>query len=99
MSRFSLELKNEELHLQGRLCFDTTAQAYKMGLPFFKQQPSLVLNLSDLTHIDSSALCCLTAWIRAANDESCQLRLKEIPKKLFDLARVSGLDDVLPLVD
>ena len=62
-----------------------------------KANDSIAFDLSGIEHSGSVGVSLLLVWMRAAAASDKQLVYLNIPSKMFDIARVSGLDDVLPL--
>ncbi|MBU2710064.1 STAS domain-containing protein [Zooshikella harenae] len=55
------------------------------------------IDLGGITACSSVGLSVLLCWLRFAKKCSFQLKFVNMSADLFDLARVSGLDSVLPL--
>jgi phospholipid transport system transporter-binding protein len=58
-------------------------------------QGTTTIDLSDLTHFDSSAVSALLAWQRAATDKSVSLELVGLPAGLLSLAKLYSVDTLL----
>ena len=58
-------------------------------------QGATTINLSGLTHFDSSAVSALLAWQRAAAEKSVSLELVGLPAGLLSLAKLYGVDALL----
>jgi phospholipid transport system transporter-binding protein len=58
-------------------------------------QGAATIDLSGLTHFDSSAVSALLAWQRAATDKSVSLELVGLPVGLLSLAKLYGVDILL----
>ena len=58
-------------------------------------QGMTTIDLSDLTHFDSSAVSALLAWQRAATDKSVSLELVGLPAGLLSLAKLYSVDTLL----
>jgi phospholipid transport system transporter-binding protein len=58
-------------------------------------QGATTINLSGLTHFDSSAVSALLAWHRAAAEKSVSLELVGLPAGLLSLAKLYGVDALL----
>ena len=94
-----IELIKEEsgnCRLVGDLTFDTVNLMLKEQV--FSDQRSVDIDLSGVSHSDSSGLALLIEWLRQAKKQSIDVRFKHIPSKMMALAKVSNLDKVLPLV-
>jgi phospholipid transport system transporter-binding protein len=58
-------------------------------------QGAATIDLSGLTHFDSSAVSALLAWQRAATEKSVSLELVGLPVGLLSLAKLYGVDILL----
>jgi phospholipid transport system transporter-binding protein len=58
-------------------------------------QGATTIDLSGLTHFDSSAVSALLAWQRAATEKSVGLELVGLPAGLLSLATLYGVDVLL----
>lgn len=56
----------------------------------------LVIDLEKLTTFNSQVLSLLLCGLRTAHKSQCRVRFDNMPPGLFDMARVGGLDSVLP---
>ena len=54
------------------------------------------LTLSDLEMVNSALISLLLCSLRQAEKVQCQLSLSGVPQKLFDMARVGGVESILP---
>jgi phospholipid transport system transporter-binding protein len=53
------------------------------------------IDLTQLTHFDSSAVSTLVAWQRAAAEKNVSLQLVGLPAGLHSLAQLYGVDVLL----
>lgn len=96
-------IQNHEIRLIGILTFDTTPNTLDLIKKHLESLESLdkgnknqiILNLSEVTRSDSSGLTVLSGIMREAKKNNVILKITNVPKKLFNLARLSGLDSVL----
>jgi phospholipid transport system transporter-binding protein len=58
-------------------------------------QGAKTIDLSGLTHFDSSAVSALLAWQRAATEKSVSLELVGLPAGLLSLAKLYSVDTLL----
>jgi len=79
--------------LEGALTLETAAACFERALP----AGDLVFDFSDVTRVDSSALALLLAWLRRAKGEGRAVELRALPEPLLALARLYGVDALLPL--
>jgi phospholipid transport system transporter-binding protein len=62
-------------------------------------QPGVqIIDLSEVSVADSSALAVMLAWLRAAEQSGSQLQFAETPAGVRSLAELYGIADLLPLV-
>lgn len=84
--------------LSGKLTFATVPQIYTQGNTLFdNNSSSLTLDLQGVTHTDSAGLALLMEWMRTARHRQQEIHFKNIPAQMFSIARLSGLDTILPL--
>jgi phospholipid transport system transporter-binding protein len=96
-SRVQMERQAEGLYrLSGDLSFVTVPQLAAQGERLFQEGDSVVLDLADLGRSDSAGLALLVSWIRLARRHNKQLSFHAIPAQLLGLARVGGLEKILP---
>ena len=55
-----------------------------------------VIDLGGLSSANTITLSLLLSWLRFAKSRSVVLTVRQASAKLFDMARVSGLDHILP---
>jgi len=79
--------------LEGTLTLETVAACLERALP----AGDLMFDFSDVTRVDSSALALLLAWLRRAKAQGCVVELRALPEPLLALARLYGVDALLPL--
>lgn len=54
------------------------------------------VDLAGITRSTSAAISVLLCWMREAERMGKKIRFANMPDKMFDVARVSGLDSVIP---
>jgi phospholipid transport system transporter-binding protein len=57
------------------------------------------IDLAGVSRADSAGLALLLDWLRLAEQHQRRLTLSNLPTQLLEIARVSGLQDVLPLAN
>lgn len=57
------------------------------------------VDLAGVTRADSAGLALLIAWTRARTQVGKPIRFTHVPAQLLSIARVCGLEDILPLAD
>lgn len=99
MSNAALE-KNDEgmIGVSGTLRFGLVTDLLKSSQQFFVGQDDLVFNLGRVEKTDSAGLALLVEWMVMAEESGQTISFQEIPKQMLDIARVSGIDEILPIV-
>ena len=63
----------------------------------FAGNEELLVDLDDVVAADSAGLALLVDWTAAARQQGRHICFTNMPAQLLAIARVSGLDEVLPL--
>jgi len=79
--------------LEGALTLETVAACFERALP----AGDLVFDFSGVSRVDSSALALLLGWLRRAKERGNSVELRAPPESLLTLARLYGVDALLPL--
>jgi phospholipid transport system transporter-binding protein len=79
--------------LEGALTLKTVANRARAPLP----SGDLVFDFSEVTEVDSSALALLFAWLRQAKARGSAVELRALPDALLALARLYGVEPLLPV--
>jgi phospholipid transport system transporter-binding protein len=82
--------------LRGELTFDTVAQLLASSQALLAASPALTIDLAGVQRSDSAGLALLIEWTRSAAARRQAIAFTNIPAQMRALARVSGLDGVLP---
>lgn len=86
-----------KISLQGVLSFETVNHALESMPVLFEGEVSLLIDLSGVEKTDSAGLALLVEWMGLAKRKNIRLCYSNIPSQLLATARVSGLDEVLPI--
>ena len=90
-------MTGSKLTLKGDLCFaNVVAQTQRIEAFIDENRDKAVVNLSEIKSTDSSALACLLAALRCAKSHGCVLSIVSCPDSLLQLAKVCGVDSILP---
>ncbi|MDX2505727.1 MAG: STAS domain-containing protein [Gammaproteobacteria bacterium] len=90
--------------LKGQLNFESVPELWlqnkgaedKSAL-FADDSNTLDIDLSQLERSDSSGLAMLVEWYREAEQRDKRITFFNLPAQMYDIARMSGLDEILPL--
>ncbi len=86
----------DRLQLTGPLTLGTVKALFDQGLRAAGQS-RLVVDLSGVEAVESSAVSLMLAWVREAQRSNVELCYANIPENLISLARLYGVADVLPV--
>jgi phospholipid transport system transporter-binding protein len=87
--------------LKGQLSFTSVPKlwrAHKNTL-FIDKVSHLDIDLALLERSDSSGLALLVEWYREAEQQNKMITFYNLPKKMYEIAQISGLDHILPLAN
>lgn len=83
----------------GHLGFASATALYRQGLRMFEGSPRLAIDLAGAERVDSAGLALLVEWTRRARLAGQEIRFLHMPEQLLQIARVSGLEAVLPFAN
>jgi len=81
--------------LQGHLNMETVPAWFATGLQRLAGE-NLLVDFSRVESVDSAAVGMLLGWARAAQRSERELRVSGLPENLLSLARLYGVDELLP---
>jgi len=87
---------NGNVSVSGEITFFTVNDA--LSFEVLSDKPDVIINLGGVTRSDSSGLALMIHWLREAKEKQINLKFEAIPEKLFALAKVSNLDEIIPIV-
>ncbi len=85
--------------LKGQLNFKSVPGLWgrnKVSL-FSDESDTLDIDLSQLERSDSSGLALLVEWYREAGQDGKSITFFNLPAQMYEMARISGLNEILPL--
>ncbi|MGD8430239.1 MAG: STAS domain-containing protein [Ectothiorhodospiraceae bacterium] len=83
--------------LVGSLTFESVPYLAEDADHLFTDSPALSIDLGRVGRVDSAGLALLVDWTRQAREGDQVIRFEQVPAQLLEIARVSGLDNILPL--
>jgi len=84
--------------LEGTLTMHTVSELEKEARPLFADvKGSICVDLAEVVHADSSGLALLLEWQRLARRGNFSISFRSLPDQLMQIARVSELQDILPI--
>ncbi|HEY0664866.1 MAG TPA: STAS domain-containing protein [Gallionella sp.] len=84
------------IEIRGRLTMETVPALFEKGVQQLRAG-GLYADFSGVEAVDSAAISMLLGWKRAAQASQHELRVIGWPQDLLSLARLYGVDDLLPL--
>lgn len=60
---------------------------------------TIVIDLKGVTRADSAGLALLVEWMRVAHQRHRNIAFRNIPAQMLAIAKVSGLERILPTTD
>jgi len=88
-------IEGNKMSLQGHLNMDTIPALFATGLERLAQE-DLLVDFSAVESVDSAAVSMLLGWERAAQHGERKLLVTGLPEDLLSLARLYGVDKLLP---
>ena len=83
--------------VQGELTFSTVTEALAASKQLFAEYQALQFDLSAVTEADSAGLALLLEWLVWAKRCDRHVSYSNVPARLAALARISEIDELLPL--
>jgi phospholipid transport system transporter-binding protein len=83
--------------LHGVLNFETIPAVLAASNGLFTNATVCDIDFADVTHSNSAGLALLVEWMRRAARNGIRIRFLNIPEQMMNIARVSSLDEILPL--
>lgn len=85
------------LELYGDLSFASVPEVWELCRERFADRDSLEIDLGRVQRADSAGVALLVECLREAHQTGKDIRFFNIPAQMLAIARVSSLDQVLPL--
>ncbi len=79
----------------GKLTFTTAAALQTTIRPLIPENKRIVLDLAELTYLDSFGLGSLVSVYLSAKRQGCELKLINMPQQSKDLLRITNLTSLL----
>lgn len=83
--------------LEGELDFFSVPDVLAATRACRPDDGSVRVDLKGVTRADSAGLALLLEWLRRAERNGCDISFVNVPEQLMSIARVCGLDEILPL--
>lgn len=99
MSVPSIQPQNDNTYLiAGELNMQTVPELLEeVEEVLSRTQGEVCFDLQKVDRSDSAGLALLVEWMQYARQREQHLTFKNLPQQLYDIAKVSGLEELLPL--
>lgn len=97
MEKITLSITESNNVLAGELTRQTVMQISRKSIKQLVAQQSLILDLEQVTRIDTAGLAWLFYLLEQASAASCKLSFSNVPAKLNKLISLSGVEGFLPI--
>ncbi len=99
MSETAIQPQDDNSYLiSGELNMQTVPDPLQQVEPILsRSQGEVCFDLQAVTRSDSAGLALLVEWMQFARQRDRKLSFRNLPDQLRDIARISGLEDLLPL--
>lgn len=98
-SKASINLVNERLlQVAGDINFMTAVTLWNHSVPLLAKCKDLTFDFSQVADSNSAALALLLEWLKYAKRERKTICFQHLPAKMLSVARVAGIDKLLPQV-
>lgn len=91
-----IQYDGHRLGIQGAVTVDNVVAVMAQVVTVIGHHDELVVDLSGITDVDSSAVSMLLEWQRQAGKEQQQLHFINIPQSLFSLIQLYGVSALIP---
>lgn len=86
----------DKFSVQGPVTIVNVVAVIAQGVALFDRD-ELVIDLAQVSEVDSSAVSMLLEWQREASRSKRRLRFANMPENLQSLARLYGVSEIIPL--
>ena len=91
-----IQRDGDKFSVQGPVTVGNVAALIVQGVALF-DCADLVIDLAQVSEVDSSAVSMLLEWQREAGRSKRKLRFANMPENLQSLARLYGVSELIPL--
>ncbi len=96
MTDISIQLSQNTISIQGELTRHTLTKVTDKKVKSLLGQTSTVVDLQQVNKVDTAGLAWLFYLLEQAQQVNCQLHFANLPTKLDNLIKLSGVDGFLP---
>ena len=85
-----------QLVLQGPVTIENVVEMTQQGAAMFDGN-DLIVDLKNVTEVDSTIVSLLLEWLRTARNQNHQLQFMHVPQNLSSLIQLYGIAELIPL--
>ncbi|MBL8496532.1 STAS domain-containing protein [Nitrosomonas sp. JL21] len=85
----------EKMIVQGPITIDNVVDITERGKAYL-DRPRQVVDLQQITSVDSSVISMMLEWLRTARLQGCQLQFINLPPNLATLIQLYGIVEMIP---
>ncbi len=82
--------EGDTISVEGPVTIHNVVATTKQGISFFEGH-SIVIDLANITEVDSSIVSMLLEWLRESTRQGCRLDFVNIPENLNSLLQLYGV--------
>lgn len=83
--------------IKGDLTFATINKNTITAINYPRADQTILIDLKEVVNADSAGLALIIEWLKISKQQQCTLSLINVPPQLQALAKISGIDESLPL--
>lgn len=92
----AIQREGSRIFVRGPIIVDNVAEMTRQGKALLDED-GLVIDLAQVTEVDSSAISMLFEWLRLVHARNQQLYFANLPVNLSSLVQLYGVTDFIPL--
>lgn len=92
----AIQREGRRIYVRGSIIVDNVVEVTRQGIALFDEE-GLVVDLGEVTEVDSSAISMLFEWLRMAHARNQQLYFVNLPENLSSLVQLYSVADFIPL--
>ncbi|MEO8767680.1 MAG: STAS domain-containing protein [Nitrosospira sp.] len=85
-----------KLSVEGSVTINNVVAVVARGIVLFDRE-NLVIDLTQVAEVDSSAVCMMLEWQREAARRNCRICFANMPQNLKGLAQLYGISELIRL--
>lgn len=92
------QIDDSQFNIQGNVTVDRVNNLWQKSLLLFAKASSICIDFTEAKQVDSAGAALLVAWTRWSQQQQKNMRFTHLPPQMQAILRVSGLEEILPIV-